>query len=305
MLDAALVVKGRNDSVYDAFRGRVIFPIIDLRGNVIGFGGRVIGSDRVRKYLNSSDTLAYKKSRNLFAMNFAKNAADKRVIFCEGYMDTVSMHQAGFDNAVATLGTALTPEQARLISHYTDEVILAYDSDEAGQKATRRATALFDEIGVKVRVLKIVGAKDPDEYIRSYGEQGPDPLQQLLLDASGSDLGGCRLARLRRNGTTCTSADEGKRRLFPDRRWRSCSPALPNPDGAGGLRRPLGRTGGIGIEPLRQHGAELVAEKTQHRSARNKQQQQPIFAPFSSRPLRMVDDINPEQVKHPRAASAR
>ena len=103
----------------------------------------------IRDILNSSDTLAYKKSRNLFAMNFAKNAADKRLILCEGYMDTVSMHQAGFDNAVATLGTALTPEQARLISHYTDEVILAYDSDEAGQKATRRATALFDEIGVK------------------------------------------------------------------------------------------------------------------------------------------------------------
>lgn len=182
MMDAALVIKGRNGSVYDTFRGRVIFPIIDLRGNVIGFGGRVLSSDKGPKYLNSSDTLAYKKSRNLFAMNFAKNAADKRLILCEGYMDTVSMHQAGFDNAVATLGTALTPEQARLIAHYTDEVILAYDSDEAGQKATRRAMALFDEIGVKVRVLKIEGAKDPDEYIKKNGATR----FKLLLDGSSS-----------------------------------------------------------------------------------------------------------------------
>ena len=182
MLDAALVTKGQSGGVYDTFRGRVIFPIIDLRGNVIGFGGRVLSSDKGPKYLNSSDTLAYKKSRNLFAMNFAKNAADKRLILCEGYMDTVSMHQAGFDNAIATLGTALTPEQARLIAHYTDEVILAYDSDEAGQKATRRAMALFDEIGVKVRVLKIEGAKDPDEYIKKNGATR----FKLLLDGSSS-----------------------------------------------------------------------------------------------------------------------
>ena len=220
MLDAALVIKGRNGSVYDTFRGRVIFPIIDLRGNVIGFGGRVLSSDKGPKYLNSSDTLAYKKSRNLFAMNFAKNAADKRLILCEGYMDTVSMHQAGFDNAVATLGTALTPEQARLIAHYTDEVILAYDSDEAGQKATRRATALFDEIGVKVRVLKIEGAKDPDEFIKKYGATR----FKLLLDGSSS-AAEYAIARLGERHDLTT--DEGKVRFLGE--LANLIAGLPNP----------------------------------------------------------------------------
>ena len=180
MRAAALVSQGRNGSVYDTFRRRVIFPIIDLRGNVIGFGGRILGKEGGPKYLNSADTLAFKKSRNLFALNFAKNAGDKRLILCEGYMDTVSMHGAGFTNAVATLGTALTPEQARLISHYTDEVILAYDSDDAGQKATARAVRLFDEIGLKVKVLRMEGAKDPDEYIKKFGATR----FKLLLDGS-------------------------------------------------------------------------------------------------------------------------
>ena len=220
MIDAALVTRGRNDSAYDTFRGRVMFPIIDLRGNVIGFGGRVLTSDKGPKYLNSADTLAFKKSRNLFAMNFAKNAADKRLILCEGYMDTVSMHQAGFDNAVATLGTALTPEQARLIAHYTDEVILAYDSDEPGQKATRRATGLFDEIGVKVRVLKIEGAKDPDEFLKKYG-----PTRfKLLLDGSSSATE-YAIARLRE--CSDLESDEGKVRFLGE--LASLLAGLPNP----------------------------------------------------------------------------
>ena len=171
-------------------------------------------------------------------MNFAKNAADKRLILCEGYMDTVSMHQAGFDNAVATLGTALTPEQARLISHYTDEVILAYDSDEAGQKATRRATALFDEIGVKVRVLKIEGAKDPDEFIKKYG-----PTRfKLLLDGSSS-ASEYAIARLRERHDLTT--DEGKVRFLSD--LANLIRRAAQPGGAGYLHQPLGRgTGGIG-----------------------------------------------------------
>ncbi len=171
MAKGALVNHNKNrDSYYDAFRGRVIFPIIDLRGNVIAFGGRILGEGGP-KYLNSGDTPVFKKSRNLFAMNFAKSSKENSLILCEGYLDVVSVHQAGFDNAVATLGTALTPEQARLISQYTNQVILAYDSDGPGQAATRRAIGLFEPTGVKVRVLTVTQAKDPDEFIKKFGPQ--------------------------------------------------------------------------------------------------------------------------------------
>ena len=169
MLDAAVIRRGRQ-SEYDQFRRRVIYPIIDLRGTVIGFGGRALGDEKP-KYLNSSDTLVFKKSRGLFAMNFAKSTKQPRLILCEGYMDAISIHQAGFDNAVATLGTALTPEQARLISQYTQEVVISYDSDEPGQKATRRASELFAQTGIRVRVLTVTGAKDPDEFIKKYGAE--------------------------------------------------------------------------------------------------------------------------------------
>ncbi|MEG1620470.1 MAG: DNA primase [Oscillospiraceae bacterium] len=168
-MSCAFVVKeGKNKSVYDVFRNRIIFPIIDLRGNVIAFGGRILSGDGP-KYLNSGDTPLFKKSRNLFALNLAKSTKEPRMILAEGYMDVISLHQAGFDNAVATLGTALTPEQARIINTYTSEVAIAYDSDEAGQKATKRAIKLFDETGIKVKVISINGAKDPDEYIKKNG----------------------------------------------------------------------------------------------------------------------------------------
>lgn len=168
MLLAAVVSKGRNGGVYDTFRGRVIFPIIDLRGGVIGFGGRILGEGGP-KYLNSADTPVFKKSRGLFAMNIAKSTKEGRLILAEGYMDVIAVHQAGFDNAVATLGTALTPEQARLLSQYTSEVVIAYDSDGPGQKATARATSLLSQTGVKIRVLAVKDAKDPDEYIKKFG----------------------------------------------------------------------------------------------------------------------------------------
>ncbi len=171
LLAAAVVARGRNGGCYDQFRNRVIFPIIDLRGNVIGFGGRIMGDDRGPKYLNSSDTPVFKKSRNLFALNFAKASKRSGLILCEGYMDVIAMHQAGFDNAVATLGTALTSEQSRLIAQYTDHVTLSYDSDAPGQAATRRAVGLLSEVGVKIRVLTMTGAKDPDEYIKKFGAE--------------------------------------------------------------------------------------------------------------------------------------
>ena len=153
---------------YDYFRNRVMFPIIDVSGNVIAFGGRVM-DDSKPKYLNSSDTPGFKKSKNLFALNYAKNNCAEQIILCEGYMDVIALHAAGFENAVATLGTALTSEQARLMTKYTKKVIVSYDSDEAGQRAADRAIRLLGEVGLDVRILKFEGAKDPDEFIKLYG----------------------------------------------------------------------------------------------------------------------------------------
>ena len=169
MLEANVVTKGKYGP-HDRFSNRVIFPIIDLRGNVVAFGGRAL-DDKGAKYLNSSDTPVFKKSKTLFALNFAKTSKRPGLILAEGYMDVVAIHQAGFDNAVATLGTALTEEQARLISQYAERVVLAYDSDGPGQAATKRAMNIFDEVGVKVSVLSMTGAKDPDEFIKKYGTE--------------------------------------------------------------------------------------------------------------------------------------
>ena len=155
---------------YDAFRAKVMYPVIDLRGNVVAFGGRVLDNSKP-KYINTSDTLVYKKSNELFALNFAKNGNERKIILCEGYMDVIALHGAGFENAVAGLGTALTPEQVSLISRYADEVALCYDSDEAGQKAVRAALNLFSKTGVRVKVIRLQGGKDPDEIIRVHGKE--------------------------------------------------------------------------------------------------------------------------------------
>lgn len=157
-------------TLFDYFRNRVMFPIIDVSGNVIAFGGRVM-DDSQPKYLNSSDTPVFKKSRNLFALNFARTACSEELILCEGYMDVIALHAAGFTNAVATLGTAITPEQARIMSRYTKKVLISYDSDAAGQKAANRAIGILGEVGLDVRVLKIKDAKDPDEYIKKFGSE--------------------------------------------------------------------------------------------------------------------------------------
>lgn len=168
MVDAGVVKVGRNNNYFDTFKNRVITPIIDVRGNVIAFGGRVL-DDSKPKYVNTSDTLVYKKTNELFALNLAKDSGKDTLILCEGYMDVISMHQAGFTNAVAGCGTALTSEQVRLISRYANEVILAYDADEAGQKAVHKAMNLFKTTDVKIKVPKFVGGKDPDEIIKKLG----------------------------------------------------------------------------------------------------------------------------------------
>lgn len=183
MIDAAVLSQGKNGSAYDKFRNRVMFPIIDLRGNVIGFGGRVM-DDSKPKYLNTDDTPVFKKSRNLFSLNFAKGEANGRLILAEGYMDVIAIYAAGFHNVVATLGTALTEEQARLMSKYAKEIIIAYDSDGAGQAATRRALNILSEAGLTARVLQMEGAKDPDEYIAKFGTKR----FEMLLDDAGDPI---------------------------------------------------------------------------------------------------------------------
>lgn len=174
----------KTGKTYDYYRNRVIFPIIDTLGNIVAFGGRVM-DDSKPKYLNTSDTPAFKKSRHLFALNFAKNHAAEQMILCEGYMDVIALHAAGFENAVATLGTAITSEQARIFAKYTKKVIITYDSDSAGQTAADKAMRLLGEAGVDVRVLKLSGAKDPDEYIKKYGK---DAFRQIVGESkSGFD----------------------------------------------------------------------------------------------------------------------
>ena len=171
-----LVGRSERGGYYDAFRNRVMFPIIDVSGNVIAFGGRVM-DDSKPKYKNSSDTPVFKKSRNLFALNFARLSCAETMILCEGYMDVIAMHAAGFTNAVATLGTAITSEQARMMSRYTKKVVISYDADEAGQKAAARAIKMLSEVGLDVTILKVPGAKDPDEYIKV---NGADKFRSLL-----------------------------------------------------------------------------------------------------------------------------
>ena len=181
LFDAGLIKRGRSGGGYDTFRNRLMFPVIDVRGSVIGFSGRILG-DGEPKYLNSPETSVFSKSHNLFALNLAKKSKRGYIILVEGNIDVVSLHQAGFDCAVASLGTSLTPEQARLLSRYTGEVILCYDSDGAGKKAAQRAIGLLERLDLKVRVLQVSDAKDPDEFIKKFG---PDAFANLISGSEG------------------------------------------------------------------------------------------------------------------------
>lgn len=180
--------------VVDRFYDRVMFPIIDVRGNVIAFGGRIM-TDQKPKYLNTSDTIVFNKSLNLFSLNNAKNSKSRSLILCEGYMDVISLNQAGFPQAVATLGTALTADQAALMKRYCDEVILCYDADEAGQKATARAIEILRRAGITVRVLTIPDGKDPDEFLRRHGDKAHEAFHNILT-GSGDDMD-YRLTRMK------------------------------------------------------------------------------------------------------------
>ena len=182
--DSGLVtVSKKNGSLFDRFRDRLMFPIIDVRGNVIGFGGRIMKKDdEAAKYLNSPETLIFNKRKNLFALNLAKKSKQGYLILVEGYMDAIALHQYGFDCAVASLGTALTEDGANLLSKYTDQVVLIYDGDEAGQRAAQRAIPILEKTGLQVKVLQMRDAKDPDEYLKKFGADK----FKLLLEGSSN-----------------------------------------------------------------------------------------------------------------------
>ena len=186
LIDGSLIsVSAKTGRSFDFFVNRAMFPFIDLTGHIVGFGGRALSADDKRKYLNSKDTAVYSKERFLFSLNFAKNAAVKsrQIILCEGNLDVISMHQAGFENAVASCGTALTDKQARSLNQYADHILICYDADDAGQKATSKAIGILENTGFKTTVVKIKGAKDPDEYLKLYG---PLKFKQLLKESEGS-----------------------------------------------------------------------------------------------------------------------
>lgn len=182
MAQANVAGISRAGNPYDRFRSRVMFPIIDLRGNVIAFGGRIL-TDEKPKYINTSDTPVYHKSSGLFAMNIAKNNQNRQIILAEGYMDVIALHRAGFTNAVASLGTSFTNEQARVIAKYADEAVICYDSDEAGRRAAWRAIPILKAAGLKVRVVTVPGNKDPDEFMKSYPKDGALRFRKILEEA--------------------------------------------------------------------------------------------------------------------------
>lgn len=207
LFEANLLKKSPKGTYYDNFRHRLVFPIIDLRGNVLGFSGRRLREEDKGKYVNTSDTLVYKKGNEVFALNFARKSGKDSLILCEGNIDVVMLHQAGFTNAVAGLGTALTSEQAHLMSRYASDIYLCYDNDEAGGKATARALEVFSKTNAKIRVLKLSGGKDPDEIIKNYGVER----FKSIIDGAANEIEFKLLAEREKLDLT---TDDGKRRYL-------------------------------------------------------------------------------------------
>ncbi|MFL0195833.1 DNA primase [Clostridium sp. WILCCON 0269] len=194
MISNGLIIKSEKGNYYDRFRNRIMFPVFDYRGKVIGFGGRVLDQSKP-KYLNSPETSLFKKGVNLYGLNFAiKNNTSRTFIMVEGYMDCIALHQYGITNAVASLGTALTVNQAKLMTRYADKVIVSYDADTAGEMATLRSMNILKSVGLEVRVLSIPWGKDPDEFIRSNGKEA---FLKLIQDAD--DLIDYRIKNIKKN----------------------------------------------------------------------------------------------------------
>lgn len=287
MILANVAFKGRSGQAVDRFFGRAMFPIIDLRGNVIAFGGRTLGDDKP-KYLNTSETPVFSKGDSLFALNFAKNARSERLILCEGYMDVIAMHQAGFTEAVATLGTALTPSQARLMARYAKEVVVCYDSDEPGQKAASRAIPILRGAGLLVRVFAVPDGKDPDEYIKTHG---PVKFRQLL-DACGNDVE-YRLGKLRAG---CRMQNAEGRVAFLNGAAKLLA-TLDNRIEQEVYAAKLAAE--IGVETS---AVMLQVDRFGRQIDKNRQQKE--FRVIQQKSAGVNDSINPEKSRHLRAAGA-
>ncbi len=290
MVQANVAFRGRNGGVADRFFGRVMYPIIDLRGNVIAFGGRIL-TDQKPKYLNTSDTLVFHKSQSLFALNFAKNVSSQQMILAEGYMDVIALHQAGFPTAIATLGTALTAQQANLLAKYAREIVICYDADEAGQKATARAIPLLRNAGLQVKVLTIPQGKDPDEYIRSWGEQGYARFKQLL-DSTGNDVE-YRLEKIRRS----CALDTAEGRVAYLTGAAELLSTLENKIEQEVYAAKLASEIGVDKYAIQQ-------QISKYASRQRKQREQKEFQSFQQQRAGLRDRVNPEKAAHLRAATA-
>lgn len=283
----ALLVRN-NNRVYDKFRHRVMFPIFDTRGNVIAFGGRALAKDAPAKYLNSDETFVFQKRETLFALNYAKNSKADYFILCEGYMDVIAMHQAGFDSAVATLGTAITPSQARLIGRMgKSEVILSYDSDGPGQKAASRGINLLTEAGVKARVLKMQGAKDPDEFIQKFGAEAFGH----LIESSGGAID-YELSKLQ-NGLDLVNKDEDRSAYL--KKAVVFLAQISNPLDRGVYISRTAQTAGIPAETVK-FAVDSEINRQKKRSQRDEVRN--LISP------RNTDKINPQSAKLPREEKA-
>lgn len=292
LITASLISRSAHNTkkTFDFFVNRAMFPFIDLTGHIVGFGGRALSADDKRKYLNSKDTPCYSKEAFLFSLNFAKNAAvkDRRIILCEGNLDVISLNQAGFENAVASCGTALTDRQARSLSQYADHIIICYDSDEAGQKATSKAIQILDNTGFKTTVVKMKGAKDPDEYIKLYG---PVKFKSLLKGSEGSveyELNKCR------EGID-TQTDLGKIEYM--KKAYGVLAAISSPVERDIYMSKLADENRISKEAIRQEVESL------RRSARKKQEQIQYQRAVTFTDVKR-DTINPEANEHRREAAA-
>lgn len=279
--------KNGRANYYDNFRNRVMFPIIDLRGNVIAFGGRVM-DDSKPKYINTSDTLVYKKSNGVFAINFAKNANDNKLILVEGYMDVIALHQAGFTNAIACLGTAFTNEQANLLSRYADEIIICYDNDEAGKTATARALGVLGKTGLKLRVVRMEGGKDADEIIRKHGKER---FADLLKEASNKT----EYKLLEERGKYNLATDDGKLRFLmaATQVLASCG-SIEQDIYATRLSNELG----VSVESIKAQLKTASARQRRLEESRKQAETQELLAKSNE------DKNNPERSKNLRAAKA-
>ncbi|MBQ2847678.1 MAG: DNA primase [Clostridia bacterium] len=279
--------KDSRSSYYDNFRNRVMFPIIDLRGNVIAFGGRVM-DDSKPKYINTSDTLVYKKSNGVFALNFAKNANDNKLILVEGYMDVIALHQAGFTNAIACLGTAFTNEQANLLSRYAGEVIICYDNDEAGKAATAKALGILGKTGLKLRVVTMAGGKDADEIIRKHGKER---FADLLKEAANRTEYKLLEERSKYNLAT----DDGKLRFL-----MAASQILA---GCGSIEREIYATRlsnelGVSVDSIKAQIGSAAAKQRRLDETKRRQQTEAMLAKS------FEDKNNPERASNIKAAKA-